>query len=61
MCKFLQGADDTKLEAKLKKLFHKVHRDKPDSSRKVCPSCRVFGDNLTDGTKGISGAILCGT
>lgn len=35
MCKFYQGAEDKKLEASLKKMFDKVYREKPDSSRKV--------------------------
>ncbi|KAL7623236.1 2' O-ribose methyltransferase [Parahypoxylon ruwenzoriense] len=34
VCKFLQGAEDKKLELRLKKMFEKVHREKPDSSRK---------------------------
>ncbi|KAK3503615.1 ribosomal RNA methyltransferase FtsJ domain-containing protein [Neurospora crassa] len=33
VCKFYQGSEDKKLENMLKKLFTKVHRDKPDSSR----------------------------
>lgn len=35
LCKFYQGAEDKALETKLKRLFAKVHRDKPDSSRSV--------------------------
>lgn len=35
VCKFYQGSEDKKLENMLKKLFTKVHRDKPDSSRSV--------------------------
>lgn len=34
LCKFYQGAEDHALEVRLKKLFEKVHRIKPDSSRK---------------------------
>ncbi|KAL2105261.1 hypothetical protein VUR80DRAFT_8666 [Thermomyces stellatus] len=34
VCKFYQGAEDKKLEASLKKMFDKVYREKPDSSRK---------------------------
>jgi 21S rRNA (uridine2791-2'-O)-methyltransferase len=38
VCKFYQGSEDKALEQRLKKLFEKVHRDKPESSRKVsCP------------------------
>ncbi|KAI0143861.1 ribosomal RNA methyltransferase MRM2 [Hypoxylon sp. NC0597] len=33
VCKFYQGAEDKDLELKLKKMFEKVHREKPDSSR----------------------------
>ncbi|KAF2711621.1 FtsJ-domain-containing protein [Pleomassaria siparia CBS 279.74] len=33
LCKFYQGAEDKALETKLKRLFAKVHRDKPESSR----------------------------
>ncbi|KAI0472851.1 23S ribosomal RNA methyltransferase [Xylariaceae sp. FL0804] len=33
VCKFYQGAEDKDLEQKLKKMFGKVHREKPDSSR----------------------------
>ncbi|KAI1778167.1 23S ribosomal RNA methyltransferase [Hypoxylon cercidicola] len=33
VCKFYQGSEDKDLELKLKKLFAKVHREKPDSSR----------------------------
>ncbi len=35
VCKFYQGAEDKALEAQLRTLFHKVHREKPESSRSV--------------------------
>jgi hypothetical protein len=35
LCKFYQGAEDKAFELRLKKLFEKVHREKPDSSRSV--------------------------
>ena len=35
LCKFFAGAEDAALEKKLKRLFEKVHREKPDSSRNV--------------------------
>ncbi|KAJ4347285.1 2' O-ribose methyltransferase [Didymosphaeria variabile] len=35
MCKFYQGSEDRALETKLKRLFAKVVREKPDSSRSV--------------------------
>ena len=38
VCKFYQGSEDKALEQRLKKLFEKVHRDKPESSRKVSSS-----------------------
>ncbi|KAI5299044.1 2' O-ribose methyltransferase [Ascosphaera pollenicola] len=33
LCKFYQGSEDKDLEKRLKKLFQKVHREKPESSR----------------------------
>ncbi|KAI9691391.1 MAG: 2' O-ribose methyltransferase [Bogoriella megaspora] len=33
VCKFYQGSEDTALEKRLKRLFTKVHREKPESSR----------------------------
>lgn len=33
VCKFYQGAEEKTLEKKLKRLFQKVHREKPESSR----------------------------
>jgi 21S rRNA (uridine2791-2'-O)-methyltransferase len=35
VCKFYQGSEDKALEMKLKQLFWKVHREKPESSRSV--------------------------
>jgi 21S rRNA (uridine2791-2'-O)-methyltransferase len=35
VCKFYQGAEEKALEKKLKRLFQKVHREKPESSRSV--------------------------
>lgn len=35
VCKFYQGGEDSLLETRLKRAFEKVHREKPDSSRKV--------------------------
>jgi 21S rRNA (uridine2791-2'-O)-methyltransferase len=35
LCKFYQGTEDKALEMKLKRLFEKVHREKPESSRSV--------------------------
>ncbi|KAK4948713.1 2' O-ribose methyltransferase [Elasticomyces elasticus] len=33
VCKFYQGVEDKALEKSLRAMFHKVHREKPDSSR----------------------------
>ena len=35
LCKFYQGSEDKALETKLRRLFTKVYREKPDSSRSV--------------------------
>ena len=35
MCKYYQGAEDKALEKRLKALFGRVHREKPESSRSV--------------------------
>lgn len=35
LCKFYQGTEEKGFETKLKRLFAKVHREKPDSSRTV--------------------------
>lgn len=39
LCKFYQGTEEKALETKLKRLFAKVSREKPESSRSVC-RCR---------------------
>lgn len=36
VCKFYQGPEEKAFEAKLKRLFAKVSREKPESSRNVC-------------------------
>jgi 21S rRNA (uridine2791-2'-O)-methyltransferase len=36
LCKYYQGSEEKAFETKLKRLFAKVHREKPDSSRNVC-------------------------
>lgn len=35
VCKYYQGNEEKDLELRLKKLFDKVHREKPESSRNV--------------------------
>ena len=39
VCKFYQGAEDKAFELRMKKLFERVHREKPESSRNVSASC----------------------
>jgi len=34
VCKYYQGAEDKQLELRLKKLFERVYREKPEASRK---------------------------
>lgn len=36
LCKFYQGPEEKAFETKLKRLFAKVSREKPESSRSVC-------------------------
>jgi 23S rRNA U2552 (ribose-2'-O)-methylase RlmE/FtsJ len=42
VCKFYQGAEDKLLEKALKLMFHKVHREKPESSRSVSSPCLLL-------------------
>jgi len=44
VCKFYQGAEDKAFELRLKALFAKVHREKPESSRSVI---YIPSDNMT--------------
>lgn len=46
MCKFYQGVEDKTLEKRLKALFGKVHREKPESSRSVGLSSPSTGFKL---------------
>lgn len=46
MCKFYQGAEDKSLEKALKAMFHKVHREKPESSRSVCLLFLLLGNSV---------------
>jgi 21S rRNA (uridine2791-2'-O)-methyltransferase len=43
LCKFYQGTEEKAFENKLKRLFAKVSREKPDSSRTVCWSWNSRG------------------
>jgi 21S rRNA (uridine2791-2'-O)-methyltransferase len=48
LCKFYQGTEEKAFETKLKRLFAKVQREKPDSSRTVCLSLvNAIGYKLT--------------
>lgn len=38
VCKFYQGAEDKAFEQQLKRMFARVHREKPESSRSVSNS-----------------------
>ena len=52
MCKFYQGAEDKAFENRLKKLFDKVHKEKPESSRKVSFLCKdLFHSLVYEGVK----------
>jgi hypothetical protein len=46
VCKFYQGVEDKTLEKRLKALFGKVHREKPESSRSVGLSSPSTGFKL---------------
>lgn len=39
VCKFYSGSEDKELEARLKRVFHTVKRDKPHASRKASKEC----------------------
>ncbi|OHE94685.1 FtsJ-like methyltransferase [Colletotrichum orchidophilum] len=43
VCKFYQGSEDKEFEKKLKTLFAKVFREKPESSRSVWIESRIVG------------------
>ncbi|KAI1013069.1 hypothetical protein LB505_013169 [Fusarium chuoi] len=43
VCKFYQGPEDKEFEKKLKTLFTKVFREKPDSSRKESREAYFIG------------------
>lgn len=60
LCKFYQGSEDKTLETKLKRLFSKVHREKPDSSRSVqSPPLTGLLPGLHE--LGIERGVLCST
>lgn len=48
VCKFYQGAEDKELERKLKRLFERVHRSKPPTSRIVSISPPLGSSALMD-------------
>ena len=47
VCKFYQGVEDKGLELRLKDLFAKVHREKPDSSYNVSHALIISWNALT--------------
>nr|XP_023927810.1 rRNA methyltransferase 2, mitochondrial-like [Quercus suber] len=51
LCKFYQGAEDGALERRLKSLFAKVHRIKPDSSRKESREAYLVGLKRKEGVE----------
>ena len=59
LCKFYQGSEDKALETKLKRLFTKVHRDKPESSRSVQCQHATSSSSLTCSI-GEQRGVLCG-
>lgn len=42
ICKYYQGAEEKLLEKRLKRMFEKVHREKPDASREVSANASYF-------------------
>ena len=63
VCKFYQGSEDKELEKRLRRVFSKVHREKPESSRKVSSPVPddytgFYAHHLK---QGFEGSILCGT
>ena len=51
VCKFYQGGEDKVLEKRLKKMFAKVVREKPESSRSVSWPVMILGVLKTGGKK----------
>jgi FtsJ-like methyltransferase len=60
VCKFYQGAEDKALEKSLKRLFHKVHREKPESSRSVWLISFRLWHIILIRLIGIERIVLCG-
>jgi|TARA_R110002003_G_scaffold433_12_gene19798 21S rRNA (uridine2791-2'-O)-methyltransferase len=56
LCKYYQGSEEKAFETKLKRLFAKVHREKPDSSRNVMDMGYV--KDWTDSSLGIQRSIF---
>jgi hypothetical protein len=59
LCKYYQGSEEKAFETKLKRLFAKVNREKPDSSRNVCN--QPFPNSICSLSLGIEGGVFCGT
>lgn len=60
MCKFYQGVEEKAFETRLRAMFAKVHREKPESSRSVCLTYSVIASRVADNTlTGVKGSLLC--
>ncbi|KAK0708405.1 FtsJ-like methyltransferase-domain-containing protein [Lasiosphaeris hirsuta] len=66
VCKFYQGAEDKAFENLLKKMFTKVHREKPESSRSVSTPTPIvslrhtcLGARLLTSALGITRGLFC--
>jgi 23S rRNA U2552 (ribose-2'-O)-methylase RlmE/FtsJ len=59
LCKYYQGSEEKAFETKLKRLFAKVNREKPDSSRNVCS--QLFSKPVCSLSLGIEGGVFRGT
>jgi 21S rRNA (uridine2791-2'-O)-methyltransferase len=59
LCKFYQGPEDKEFETKLRRLFTKVHREKPESSRSVSRSGIPYALVVELTHPGIEGGVLC--
>lgn len=60
LCKYYQGSEEKAFENKLRRLFAKVHREKPDSSRNVRMVVQSGGVAKANYGTGVQGGLLCG-
>ncbi len=59
VCKFYQGSEDKALELRLKALFAKVHREKPESSRSVSLERIPWSITRVTVSPGIERGVFC--